>query len=255
MLHVMRSCSTVDPGLNVLKRSGWVIQTGRMIKLYDYRFSEEYIALLLVFTFVMLFFVLAFYVVYSIFLMKIFAKANVPAWKAWVPYVNSWKFLELGGYPGAFCLFALGGFIPYLGILVSLVAAVFLCMAAYQISLKLGKDGAWVVLYIFLSPVWAGIMAFNNAQWNDCLAKPALGPERPPSWPPYGGGTPPTGGYYYHYAEGPAGYGNPAGGYGQPAAYPPQPAGRYPQAAPLPPASMYPPSTPVPPGDYPPSPQ
>jgi len=185
------------------------------------------------------------YVVIAIFNMKLFAKANVPAWKAWVPIVNSWKFLELGGYPGALCLLNFAAIIPCIGFAGSIIATVFMCMAAYQISLKLGKDGSWVVLYIFLSVVWLGIMAFNNAVWNDSLAKPARGPERPPSWPPYGGGgTPPSGGSYQGF---PGGQGQ--GGYGSTGAYPPSPTYTPPKAYP-PPADMYPPSTILPPPTY-----
>ena len=177
---------------------------------------------------------IAAYIVTSIFYMKLFAKANVRAWKAWVPYVNTWKFFELGGYPGALCLLSVastvanmlylvplysslpyidsayyGGNYSYLGFtslisiiiymvgsILSIVSIVFLCLSAYQIGRKLGKDGSWVVLYIFVSIVWLGILAFNKATWNDSLGRPARGQERPPSWPPYNGG----GGYgqIYH---------------------------------------------------------
>lgn len=126
-----------------------------------------------------------FYVLMAVFYMKLFAKANVPAWKAWVPFVNTWKFLELGGYSGAWCLFLIGGLIPYIGWLISLVTTVFACLSAYQISLKNGKDGAWVVLYIFLPIVWLGIFGLGKSTWNENLGKPALGPERPPFYPVY----------------------------------------------------------------------
>ena len=137
---------------------------------------------------------IASYVVCAVFYMKLFAKANVPAWKAWVPVVNLWKFLELGGYHGALSLLFVAAPIPFLGQVAATVGFVFSCMAAYQIGLKLGKESVWVVLYIFVAIVWLGIMAFDKSMWNDSLGNPAQGPERPPSWPPYGGGVS-TGGY------------------------------------------------------------
>ena len=206
-------------------------------------------------------FALAFYVLTAVFYMKLFAKANVPAWKAWVPVVNLWKFLELGGYRGAFSLASIigtgfifastvpsylsqfsgnynalpvedfgsmfggwesiGGLIFLLqttGNIFSMIAVVFSCMSAYQISRKLGKDGAWVVLYIFLAIVWLGIMAFNKSLWNDSLARPAKGLERPPSWTPTSIGWPGA------YPPGAGAYPPGAG------AYPPGP-GTYPPGA------------------------
>lgn len=40
------------------------------------------------------------YVFVSICLMRIFAKAGVKPWIAWVPFYNNWKLLEIGGQPG-----------------------------------------------------------------------------------------------------------------------------------------------------------
>ena len=135
------------------------------------------------------------YIITAIFMMKLFAKANVPAWKAWVPFVNFWKFLELGGYHGATSLLFVAGLIPLVGLVTIPIGYVLTCLAAYQISLKLGKDGAWVVLYIFFSIIWLGILGLNSSMWNDSLGRPARGLEQPPSWPIYGSGVPPQGGY------------------------------------------------------------
>lgn len=134
------------------------------------------------------------YVITAIFFMKLFAKANVPAWKAWVPFVNTWKFFELGGYHGALSLLLYSSVIPFLGWISGAFGVVLFCMAAYQIGLKNGKSGSWVVLFIFLEIVWAGILGLGSSTWNDSLGKPALGLERPPSWPPAGGQQPQ--GYY-----------------------------------------------------------
>ncbi|HBT94756.1 MAG TPA: hypothetical protein DEB24_00945 [Coriobacteriia bacterium] len=127
---------------------------------------------------------LVYYVIYAFFLMKLFEKANVPAWKAWVPFVNTWKLFELGGFQGALSLLFLAAVIPCVGWIAAIAAAVLGYIAAYNIGLKNGKEGVWVVLYIFLPVVWAGILGLGKSTWNDSLGKPALGPERPPTCAP-----------------------------------------------------------------------
>ena len=155
-------------------------------------------AVLITTTLFSLLFGIGIYVVYCIFLMKLYAKANVPAWKAWVPFVNTWKFFELGGYKGALSLLLLAGLIPCVGWIGSIIGYVLYCIAAYQIGLKNGKEGYWVVLFIFFGIVWMGILGLGRSIWNDSLGKPSYGPERPPSWPPYadnnhsGWSTPPN---------------------------------------------------------------
>ena len=210
---------------------------------------------------------LAAYVVIAFFMMKLFAKANVPAWKAWVPIVNIWKLLELGGYPGALCLLVLASPIPILGWFAVVAAYVFMILAAHQINLKMGKETVWIVLFIFLMPVWLGIMGLGQSTWNDSLGKPAKGNDRPPSSPVYGGGYPPAAGGYTPppaggYTPPPAGgytppptpQAPPAGGYTPPPAPQAPPAGGY---TPPPTGSVPPPTaTPIPPaGGYTPPPQ
>ncbi|GAB3631256.1 hypothetical protein GCM10027421_06090 [Microbacterium shaanxiense] len=112
------------------------------------------------------------YVLTSLFLMKIFEKAGVQGkWRAWVPVYNSMIFLKLGDLSPWLILYGIGaslllGWIPFIGQLVILAAAVLMILAAYRVGQKLQKEGAWVVLYIFLSIVWLGIMAFDKSRWN-----------------------------------------------------------------------------------------
>lgn len=112
------------------------------------------------------------YVLTSIFLMKIFEKAGVQGkWRAWVPVYNSMIFLKLGDLSPWLILYGVGasillGWIPFIGQLVILASAVLMVLAAYRVGQKLQKEGAWVVLYIFLSIVWLGIAAFDKSRWN-----------------------------------------------------------------------------------------
>lgn len=119
------------------------------------------------------------YVLTSIMLGKIFKKAGVESWKAWVPVYNNWVMLELGGQQGWWSVLA---FIP----VVSIVSTVFMFIAMYNIGLKLGKDGAFVLFAIFLSIVWIIWLATDKSVWNESVGQPSLTPVSPPH-----AGTPP----------------------------------------------------------------
>ena len=108
----------------------------------------------------MLIILLVTYVVVSFLLSRIFKKAGVAGWKAWVPVYNTWITYELGGQKGWWALLM---FIP----VVNLVASVFLYIAMYEIGLKLGKDGTFVLWAIFLPIVWYIWLAFDQSTWND----------------------------------------------------------------------------------------
>jgi hypothetical protein len=187
---------------------------------------------------------IAMYCISAYFMMRLFRKANVEAWKAWVPFVNNWTFLQLGGYPGWIVLFVLTSFIPFVGWLGSVAVTVFCCMAAYQIGLKLRKDGVWVVLFIFVTIVWTGICGLDRSTWDDSLGRPSLIP-----------GTPSSGGYAYGTAgapyQQPGGY--PPGSYQQPGGY--QQTGSYQQPSGYPPqnAPYQQPGNPPSGGPYPPN--
>lgn len=122
------------------------------------------------------------YIVFAIFLGKIFKKAGQPSWIAWVPIYNSWKLLEIGGQQGFWAILAL---IP----VVNIVAAVFMYIAMYNIGLKLGKEGIFVLLAIFLPVVWLIWLAVDKSTWDDSkgapsLAAPTVPPAAPTTTPP-----------------------------------------------------------------------
>ncbi|WP_152545450.1 hypothetical protein [Microbacterium sp. CH12i] len=66
----------------------------------------------------------------------------------------------------AFGATVLLSWVPVIGQLIGLAAYVLMILAAYRVGQKLQKEGAWVVLYIFLSIVWLGINAFDKSRWN-----------------------------------------------------------------------------------------
>ncbi len=117
------------------------------------------------------------YVVMSLCLMRIFKKAGVKQWIAWVPIYNSWKTLEIGGQQGFWAVLAI---IP----VVNIVAAVLLYIAMYNIGLKLNKPGAFILLAIFLLFVWYIWLAVDKSVWDESKGAPRLDePEVTPQAP------------------------------------------------------------------------
>lgn len=115
---------------------------------------------LIIFMFVI---ILIAYVILAFLLSRIFRKAGVPAWKAWVPVYNTWTTYELGGQKGWWAILML---VP----VVNFVASVFLYIAMYEIGLKFGKEGYFVLWAIFLPVVWYVWLAFDQSTWKDTPA-------------------------------------------------------------------------------------
>ncbi|WP_295012426.1 DUF5684 domain-containing protein [uncultured Microbacterium sp.] len=220
----------------------------------DYGYdSGVSVAAILIGTLVWLIFALGFYVLASIFLMKIFDKAGVQGkWRAWVPIYNGMVFLKLADLNPWLVLIAMGasivlGWIPVIGQILIVATAVLWVLAAWRVGLKLQKGAGWVVLYIFLSIVWYGINAFDKSRWNPNIA--------PAPWAGnnfFGDRTVWQGIPVQPSAAAPAGYGAPQGyqapaaqGYAPPAA-PQAPAqGFQPPAAPPAGAPSAPPAPPA----------
>lgn len=107
---------------------------------------------------------------------RIFHKAGIAPWKAWVPIYNNWVVLEMGGQPGWLAVLSV---VP----LANIVALVFLCIAVYHLGAGFGKPGVgWLLLYLFLPLVWLIILAFDDSRWE---------PHRMEVSPLYGSNVPP----------------------------------------------------------------
>jgi hypothetical protein len=118
--------------------------------------SSAAIAALIMFTFI---FIIIFYILISIMLARIFRKAGVEGWKAWVPVYNTWVTLEIGGQKGWWALLL---FIP----IANIIATVFLYIAMYNIGLHLNKEDYFILWAIFLPVVWYAWLAYDNSTWN-----------------------------------------------------------------------------------------
>jgi hypothetical protein len=216
---------------------------------------------------VLLLFFGVFYVVSSLFLMRIFDRAGVEGrWRAWVPVYNLMVLAKLGDLSpwvmlGAFAVSAVLGQTPGIGFLFNLVLVAAAVLAAWRVGLKLDRD--WPLLLLWLIPgigtvIWLGIVAYGHAPWNPAVGpspwrttflrdttvwqgipvqpdQSAAGAPGAPGAAYPGAGYPPPGGH-----QPPAGYQQPPAGLQQPpAGYQPPPPGYQP-----PPPGYQPPAPP-----------
>lgn len=105
------------------------------------------------------------YVFYAFTLSKIFAKAGVQPWQAWVPFLNSWRLLQLGGQPGWWLIVAL---VPLVGQILYFVMHL---VAQIWVGRGLGKSDWFALLALFLPPVWFLVLAFDSSVWRDEAGK------------------------------------------------------------------------------------
>lgn len=123
------------------------------------------------------------YIIISYLLSRIFKKAGVAGWKAWVPVYNTWVTLQLGGQKGWIALLLLAPlvvdiislapgaetatlYLMIIAVLISLTATVFLYIAMYKIGLHFGKEDYFVLWAIFLPIVWYAWLAFDQSVWK-----------------------------------------------------------------------------------------
>lgn len=93
---------------------------------------------------------------------RVFNKAGIEQWKAWVPFYNTYTFLEMGGQKGLYVLLT---FIPFVG---GLLIAIFQTIAAYKIGAKFQKPSmGWAVLYFFIPLAWYAVIAFDDSKWEN----------------------------------------------------------------------------------------
>jgi hypothetical protein len=98
------------------------------------------------------------YVVLAIGLSAVFRKAGVEPWKAWVPFYNTFVWLQLGGQSGHWLwLSFVGG---------SIVTSVFLYIGMFRTGIAFGKSTGFLVLGIFLPFVWALILGFGKDEYH-----------------------------------------------------------------------------------------
>lgn len=119
------------------------------------------------------FILVATYVVSALLLSRIFTKAGIEGWKAWVPFYNNWTLLEMGGQKGYWAVLAI---IP----IVNIASMVFMYIAMYNIGLKFGKEGAFILWAIFVPLVWYIWLAVDQSKWEDAKVPTTKKPQATP---------------------------------------------------------------------------
>lgn len=157
---------------------------------HDYNF-ESAIGAIVIFFLILLILLIALYIINSIFLSKIFKKAGVPGYIAWIPFWNNWQLFEIGGQQGYLSLLSLaGGLITSVGTPIgynsqaisgifalasgccSIAYIVFFVIAIKNIGNNLGKGNGFAVLGFFLYTIWLGILAFDKSTWQGATNGP-----------------------------------------------------------------------------------
>jgi multisubunit Na+/H+ antiporter MnhB subunit len=100
------------------------------------------------------------YVISALLVSRIFKKAGLAGWPAWVPFYNNWRLFEIGGQRGALSLLLAVPILQFIGI-------IFYYIALYHIGLKLQKSGAFILLAILLPIVWMAVLAFDDSKWDE----------------------------------------------------------------------------------------
>lgn len=152
------------------------------------------------------------YVLFAIGFAKILRKLGEPAWKAWVPYVNTATIIQLGGNAWWWL------FVPFANLYFAIIGL-------HRITVRFGRGAGTTVLGVLLPYVWALLLGAKSAQPVGGQASATLdaqggrfapGAVAPGAVPP-----PVTGGYGSTAPPPPPAPGQPAGsGFGQPSAVP-----------------------------------
>lgn len=128
------------------------------------------------------------YVVQALLLGKVFTKAKISYWKAWIPVVRDWAFFKAGAYKGsnifwligAICVYAVGAsciwldqnIAAYISFGISFALCVvyitFYVSAIISIQRKFSKPLPFLILYFInlIAPLWVWILALDNSKYN-----------------------------------------------------------------------------------------
>jgi hypothetical protein len=94
-------------------------------------------------------------------LMLLFRKVGIAPGLAWIPVYNHWKWLELGGQPGALALLRLTP--------AAVVAWVFQVLGMHRTGIAFGKESGWLVLGIFLPWLWCILLSSRDETYDPSL--------------------------------------------------------------------------------------
>lgn len=126
-------------------------------------------AFLLIFFFIF-FLAGAVYVINSIALAKMFKKAGVEGWKAWIPICNQVFLCQIVGVSPWWILitYIIGTIlyvIPYAGILSTAATIYFNVLLSISTARSYGKQDSFGILLFFFTPICYLILAFDGSQY------------------------------------------------------------------------------------------
>ena len=96
------------------------------------------------------------YVVESIAPMKVFEKAGVTSWYAWIPFLNTYWITQIATGNGWLFLLCL---IPCVGSLIWCI------LTAVKLAPAFGKGGGYIVGLIFIPNIMYLVLGFGDAQY------------------------------------------------------------------------------------------
>lgn len=126
---------------------------------------------------------IAAYIFTAICMAKIFQKAGVEGWKAWVPVYNNYVTAELAGKPGWWGLVTLTAGIPVLGYLGGFIGMILMIIVLIELVKRFGKDSGFAVLMILLPVVGYPMLAFGDATYTASAGSNSSGPDPAPATP------------------------------------------------------------------------
>ena len=101
------------------------------------------------------------YLIISYILSRVFRKAGIKRWHAYIPILNNWQMLEMGGQSGAIALLT---FIPFID---TLVFFVYYVIASIEIAKRFGKSKIFgVVGLVIFSIIGYTILAFDKSKYS-----------------------------------------------------------------------------------------
>jgi hypothetical protein len=93
---------------------------------------------------------------------KVLEKGHQPGWASFVPFYNYALLFKMSGKNPALALIFVGGFIPVIGFICSVVGLILLGMA---VGKAFGKDGGFIVGLVLLGIVFYPILGFGSSRY------------------------------------------------------------------------------------------
>ena len=94
---------------------------------------------------------------------KLFAKAGQKGWKSLIPIYNNVILFRIAGLSPWLILVYFASVIPVIGGLAVLGITIYLM---YKLAVAFGKDGAFTVGLVLLSPIFLMILAFGKSEYQ-----------------------------------------------------------------------------------------